>query len=80
LLVNVPLIGTLPRQHSPRTFTPTWLLLVTFAALFGSQVRWRRLRLAGGVAGVLAAGALLSIALSVSVRVRTADFTEASSR
>jgi hypothetical protein len=80
LLVNVPLIGTLPHQHSPRTFTPTWLLLVTLAVLFGSQVRWRRLRLAGGVAGVLAAGALLSIALSVSVRVRTADFTEASSR
>jgi hypothetical protein len=80
LLVNVPLITTLPHQHSPRTFTPTWLLLAALAALLGSQVRWRRMRLAGGVAGLLAAGALLSIAFSVSVRVRTADFTEASSR
>jgi hypothetical protein len=80
LLVNIPLLTTLPHPDSPRTFTPTWLLLAALAALAGSWVRWRRPRLAGGVAGLLAAGALLSLALSVWVRLETADFNEASSR
>jgi hypothetical protein len=79
LLVNVPLITTVPHQHSPRTFTPTWLLLAALAAAVGSRIQWRRMSLVGGLAGLVAASALLSIALSVSVRVRTADFTEASS-
>jgi hypothetical protein len=79
LLVNVPLITTVPHQHSPRTFTPTWLLLAALAAAVGSRIQWRRMSLVGGVAGLVACSALLSIALSVSVRVRTADFTEASS-
>jgi hypothetical protein len=79
LLVNVPLMTTVPHQHSPRTFTPTWLLLAALAAVVGSRIQWRRMSLVGGLAGLVAAAALLSIALSVSVRVRTADFTEASS-
>jgi hypothetical protein len=80
LLVNVPLIATLPREDSPRTFTPTWLILAALVAIVGSRVGWRRVHLAGMTFGVFAACALLSIALSVSVRTRTADFTEASSR
>jgi hypothetical protein len=80
LLVNVPLLTTLPHPDSPRTFTPTWLLLAALAALAGSRVRWRRPRLAAGVAGLLATGMLLSLALSVWVRLETADFNEASSR
>ena len=80
LLVNVPLLTTLPHPDSPRTFTPTWLLLAALAALAGSRIRWRRPRLAVGVAGLLAAGMLLSLTLSVWVRLQTADFNEASSR
>jgi hypothetical protein len=79
LALNIPLMTTLPHPDSPRTFTPTWLVLSAALAIFGARIRWRRVRLAGGIAGLLAAGALLSIALSVDVRVRTADFTEASS-
>jgi hypothetical protein len=80
VLVNVPLLTTLPHPDSPRTFTPTWLVLAAVAALAGSRVRWRRPRLAAGVAGLCAAGMLLSLALSVWVRLETADFNEASSR
>jgi hypothetical protein len=80
LLVNVPLIATLPREDSPRTFSPTWLILAALVAIVGSRVGWRRVRLAGMALGVFAGCALLSIALSVSVRTQTADFTEASSR
>jgi hypothetical protein len=80
LLVNVPLLTTLPHPDSPRTFTPTWLVLAAVAAIIGSGVRWRRPRLAAGVAGLCAAGMLLSLALSVWVRLETADFNEASAR
>jgi hypothetical protein len=80
VLVNVPLLTTLPHPDSPRTFTPTWLVLAAVAALAGSRVRRRRPRLAAGVAGLCAAGMLLSLALSVWVRLETADFNEASSR
>jgi hypothetical protein len=83
LLVNLPLIMTLPRTYTPRTFTPSWLVLDVVAAVALSRVnwrKWRRPRLAGAVGGVFAAIALLSLALSVSVRVQTAEFTKASSR
>jgi hypothetical protein len=79
VFLNIPLMTTLPHPRSPRTFTPTWLVISAALAMIGSQVRWRRPRIAGGSAGFLAAGAALSIALSVNVRVRTADFTEAAS-
>lgn len=79
LLVNTPMLTIVPHPDSPRTFTPTWLVVSALAAVAGSRMRWRRPQLAGGTAGILAAGALLSLALSVGVRVRTADFTEASS-
>jgi hypothetical protein len=79
-LVNLPLIVTLPRGHTPRTFTPSWLVLDAVAVLALSRLPWRRPRLAGAAGGTLLALLLLSLALSVSVRVRTAEFTEASSR
>jgi hypothetical protein len=80
LLVSLPLIITLPRGYTPRTFTPSWLVLTVVATVALSRVRWRRPRLAGGTAGAFAAVALLSLALSVWVRVETAEFTRASSR
>jgi hypothetical protein len=80
LLVNLPLIITLPRGYTPRTFTPSWLVLTVVATVALSRVRWRRPRLAGATAGAFAAVALLSLALSVWVRVETVEFTRASSR
>jgi hypothetical protein len=80
LLVNLPLIVTLPRGYTPRTFTPSWLVLAVAAATVLSRLPWRRPRLAGATAGAFAAIALLSLALSVSVRVETAEFTRSSSR
>jgi hypothetical protein len=79
-LVNLPLVVTLPRGYTPRTFTPTWLVVAVVAATALSRVRWRRPRLAGAAGGAFVVIALLSLALSVSVRVQTAEFTQASSR
>jgi hypothetical protein len=80
VLVNLPLLASVPRQGSPRTFAPTWLVLVAVLAMSAWRVPWRWPRAVGVVAGLFVAGAVLSLALSVSVRLRTADFTEASSR
>jgi hypothetical protein len=75
LLVNLPLILTLPNVGlSARTFTPTWLVLSALAASLGASVRWRHVRIVGGLAGAAAAFAALSLMLSVSVRLRTASF------
>jgi hypothetical protein len=79
-LISLPMMVTLPHEHGPRVFTPVWLLLASFAAVGGSQIAWRRVRLAGALGGLFAAGALLSLAFSVWVRLETADFTEAASR
>jgi hypothetical protein len=79
-LINLPLVVQVPRQGSPRTFTPTWLVLVAAAASAGWRVRWRRPRVLGAVLGLFVGGAVLSLALSVSVRVHTADFNEAAVR
>ncbi len=79
-LVNLPLIADVPKQGSPRTFTPTWLVLVGTLAAVGWRVRWRRPRLATAALGLYVGGAALSLALTVWVRVHTAEFTEASSR
>jgi hypothetical protein len=76
ILVNLPLIVT-EVGYSARTFTPTWLVLSTAAAAGGARIDWKRTRLLGILGGVFAAFAVLSLALSVSVRVRTAEFDRA---
>jgi hypothetical protein len=80
VLVNVPVILAVPRQGSPRLFAPTWLVLVATAAAVGSAVRWRRAAALGAAVGLLAGGALLSLAWSAQVRVASADAVEQASR
>lgn len=79
-VVNVPVILNLPHQGSPRLFAPTWLVLSGLVAMIGPLLVRRRLGVWGGVAGVLAAGALLSLSLSVWVRLESAGFTASASR
>ncbi|MDP9022184.1 MAG: hypothetical protein M3N57_05670 [Actinomycetota bacterium] len=76
VLANVPVVLAVPRQGSPRLFSPTWLILVVAAAELASRLRWRRPELFGAAGGMFAAGAVLSLALSASVRLVNADFTE----
>lgn len=78
VLANIPVVMVVPRQGSPRLFTPTWLVLSALVAVVGARVGFRRVAAVGAVVGVLAAGAVLSLALSVSVRLRSADVVEAS--
>jgi hypothetical protein len=80
VLANIPVILAVPRGGSPRLFAPTWLILSAFVAVIGSQRPIKRPTLVGAVAGFLAAGALLSLALSVQVRLRSADFAAGASR
>src|SRR6185295_3989899 len=53
----------------------TWLVLAVAAAIGGASARWQRPRLVGTIGGLFAAGAVLSLTFSVSVRLRSADFT-----
>jgi hypothetical protein len=76
LLVNLPLIVT-EVGYSPRTFTPTWLVLAGLLATGGSCLPAQRYRLAGLAAGTFAAFAVLSLALSAWVRVETVAFNRA---
>ena len=76
VLTNVIVVLAVPQQGSPRVFTPTWLVLAIGAAAAAGSIRWRRPRLTGAAAGLFAAGAVLSLAFSVYVRLRSADFTE----
>jgi hypothetical protein len=75
-LTNVVVVLAVPQQGSPRVFAPTWLVLVAAAAWLAGSSRWRRATLVGSAAGLFAAGAVLSLVLSVSVRLRSADFTQ----
>ena len=79
MLVNVPLIVT-PVGYSARTFTPTWLALSGAVAVGAAHVSWKRVRLLGAVAGIFAAFAILSLVLSVHVRVQTDRFNRAAAR
>jgi hypothetical protein len=72
-LVNLPSIVTVPRDTSPRLFAPTWLALAAAAGLAGDRVRWRRPVFTGGVMGVAAATAVLSLAFAGAVRITHAD-------
>jgi hypothetical protein len=76
LLMNLPLIVT-EVGYSARTFTPTWLALSAATAVAGAHVAWRRTYLLGAVTGAAAAFFVLSLALSVSIRVRTVEFNQA---
>jgi hypothetical protein len=79
-LVNIPVVVAVPRGGSPRLFTPTWLVLSAIVGLIGPRLVVRRRALVGAISGTLVAGALLSIGLSIHVRLRSADFGEASVR
>jgi len=75
VLSNIVVVFTVPQQGSPRVFAPTWLVLAVAAGAAGGSVRWRSPRPLGTIGGLFAAGAVLSLMLSVSVRLRSADFT-----
>jgi hypothetical protein len=79
-LANAIVILAVPQQASPRVFAPTWLILAMASAAGASSVRWRRPKVLGAAGGLFAAGAALSLMLSVSVRLRSADFTERAAR
>jgi hypothetical protein len=79
-LTNLVVVLGVPHQGSPRVFAPTWLVLSLAGAMGGASIRWRRPRLLGTLAGLFAAGALLSLTLSVWVRVQSADFTVRAAR
>ena len=80
VLTNVVVVFTVPQQGSPRVFAPTWLVLAVAAGAGGASVQWRSPRLLGTIGGLFAAGAVLSLMLSTSVRLRTADFTARAAR
>jgi hypothetical protein len=75
VLVNIVVVFAVPQQGSPRVFAPTWLVLAVAIAASGACVRWRSPRMLGTIGGLFAAGAVLSLMFSVSVRLRSADFT-----
>jgi uncharacterized membrane protein YqjE len=78
--VNIPVLLAVPHQGSPRLFGPTWIVIAAMVGLLGPLVPWRRLRSSGAIAGIVVAGALLSMTFSVWVRLETASFTESASR
>jgi hypothetical protein len=80
VLTNVVVVLAVPQQGSPRVFAPTWLVLAIGGAWAGAFTEWPRPRLLGLCSVVFAAGALLSLALSASVRLRSADFTARATR
>jgi hypothetical protein len=75
ILSNIVVVFAVPQQGSPRVFAPTWLVLAIAGGAGGASVRWQRPRLLGTIGGLFAAGAVLSLMFSVSVRLRSADFT-----
>jgi hypothetical protein len=78
--INVPVVFNVPQQGSPRLFAPTWLVICGVVAMVAAAIQVRRPRPWGALAGVFAAAALLSLTLSVWVRVESAGFTESASR
>jgi hypothetical protein len=73
--LNIPVVLNVPHEGSPRLFAPSWLVIAACIAIAGASVGRERLRPWGAVAGVFVAGALLSLALTVWVRLESADFT-----
>jgi hypothetical protein len=72
--LNIPFVLNVPHEGSPRLFAPSWLVLAACVAVAGGSVGRARLRIWGAVAGAFVAGALLSLSLSVWVRVESAGF------
>jgi hypothetical protein len=73
--VNVPVFLNVPQQGSPRLFAPSWLVIAGFVGFAGPWIDLRGIRAWGGAGGLFAAAAVLSLALSVWVRIESADFT-----
>ena len=80
VLVNVVVVLAVPQQGSPRVFAPTWLVLAIGVAWTGARTNWHRPKVLGVCAAVFALGAVLSLAFSASVRLRSADFTARATR
>ena len=80
VVTNVVVVFAIPQQGSPRVFAPTWLVLAIAAGMAGGSFQWRRPWLLGTIGGLFAAGALLSLMLSVWVRLQSADFTARAAR
>jgi hypothetical protein len=80
VLANVVVVLAVPQQGSPRVFAPTWLVLAIGGAWAGARTDWRRPKVLGVCSAVFAAGAVLSLALSASVRLRSADFSARATR
>jgi hypothetical protein len=80
LLANVVVVLAVPQQGSPRVFAPTWLMLAFGGAWTAAYTNWRRPRALGMCIALFAVGAVLSLALSASVRLRSADFTARATR
>lgn len=78
--INLPVVFNVPQQSSPRLFAPTWLVICGVVAMVAATTHVRRTRTWGALAGMFAAAALLSLTLSVWVRVESAGFTESASR
>jgi hypothetical protein len=73
-LLNIPVVLAVEHPGSPRVFAPTWLVLAGGLVVVLSNERWNRHRLLWVSGGVFAAGAVLSLLLSVSVRLESAAF------
>jgi hypothetical protein len=77
--VNVPIVFNVPHQGSPRLFAPTWLVVCAVVGVIGPLLHVRKPSLWGAIGGAFAAAALMSLALSVWVRIESAGFTESAS-
>jgi hypothetical protein len=79
-LANIVVVLAVPQQGSPRVFAPTWLVLAIGGAWAGACTDWRRPKVLGVCSAVFAAGAVMSLALSADVRLRSADFSARATR
>jgi hypothetical protein len=74
--VNAPVFFNVPHQGSPRLFAPSWLVIAGFVGFAGSWIGPKRVRAWGLAGAMFASAALLSLALSVWVRLESASFSE----
>jgi hypothetical protein len=74
--VNAPVIFNVPHQGSPRLFAPSWLVIAGFVGFAGPWIGPKRVRAWGLAGAMFASAALLSLALSMWVRLESASFSE----